>query len=243
MNRFVQLNFLFFSLVFWSSCSFKPGGKQELSGIEVFDRYPLVNWDGAQANFDSYYDIYYYGDLRMYQYHYRYDSIGRGTVVTSRENTAYLVFHKDSSYGWKYDPFNPFGRVERVHVDSLLSKVKIQTFGLEVFLEKKPDSISTDKNGIRKEVYNFKETPEEPGDYTAILYFSPHMTDIEESFTPFLDSSRKMKFFKRITKTEAYYDKTYKMQFPKREGFFEMKRLEITNRDQLLNYFRDYVSK
>lgn len=214
-----------------------------IKGIEFYDRHPLVNWDGTQANFDVSYKIFRYGDLRLYNYSYRYDSLTRDGKIFSRDNFCFFVFHKDSAFGFNYDPDNPFERITRHNVDSLLSNVPIKTFGLERFLNTKPDNVIVSKNGERKEVFRILGTKEDPGDYTVNLYFSPHMNDVEESLSPVLDSSRGMKFFKSFTISEAYYDIKYNMPFPKREGYYGMKRVVIKNEKELLKYFNDYIER
>jgi len=238
-----SLNLYLFSLVVSFSCHQKPK-KPVIEAVEIFSRYPMVTPDGKKVdNFDIDYKIYYYGDLRMYKYYYYNDSLKKDGDFIRRKAICHFVFHKDSLYGLNHDPYNPLKEVKRLRVDSLLANVKLGTFGLERFVTSKPDSVIIDKEGVRKEVFYTKGTKEDPGDYITYLYFSAKMNGIKESFWPALDSSRKMKYFKNYVISYSYYDIKYKMNFPRREGYYERKRVQIDNEKELLRYFNGYLEK
>lgn len=242
MNLFSSNLCLFCLVVSFISCHPKLK-KPIIEGLEIRSRQPVVDWDGTSVNFDNEYTVYYYGDLRMYKHYYYNDSLIKNGGVIRRKAICHFVFHKDSLYGFNHDPYHPFKEVEYLRVDSLLSIIKLGTFGLERFVTSKPDSVLIDKEGIRKEVFYTKGTKEDPGDYITYFYFSAKMNDIKESFWPALDSSRKMKYFKNYVISFPYYDIKYKMNFPRREGYYEMKRVKVDNEKELLRYFNGYLEK
>lgn len=81
------------------------------------------------------YDVYYYGDLTMYQFQYKFDSIVNGAIKLEDWRPMIFIFHKDSTEGFMHYPqSNPALTDGRYKVDSVL---KTNRFNNPIHSEKK----------------------------------------------------------------------------------------------------------
>jgi len=146
---------------------------------------------------DNLLKIYYWKDLVMFEYPYRYDSTLNGKVLLSENRKAFFVFQRDSSYGYHYDdaPYHTMPDNERLSVDSVREKHNNSNY--DVVLNWKPDSVIFDSaNKILREVYYYPEKRSDSVYFTYTLYYSTELSDIKETLSKKLDSSRNCKLFR-----------------------------------------------
>jgi hypothetical protein len=232
--------FLSFLTLFSYRCiSFHNNGS--FTGVHVEYLFPVVNWDSTLTLDSTGYDVCYYKDLIMYSNLYKFDSIENGKLLLREKRSRFFVFQNDSSYGYLYytkpDRSLPKGRLP---ADSILKYFTIKSNAYDTFSTLRPDSSYNNDEGNLKKVFIHRGTKEQPEDYTISFYYSHHLADIKESFSPEMDNITGMKLFKIIVHThETYYEK-YKMNFPESESRLEMRRIVINNDDVKVKYFKEY---
>jgi hypothetical protein len=224
----------------FNSCSEKFQGK-EIEAVHVAYDLPLINADGSDTAINTFYDVYYYRDLIMYQLFYRFDSASGGKPVLTEDRNYYFLFNKDSMFGYTYEPRSnkriPEGRLP---VDSVLSKNINETTVYDSLANLKPDSLMHGSEGILIKVYNKSHPEKYPEDYTIYFYYSKGLDNVRETFSKKMDNIKGKKLFKiKIVARGAFYPE-YKLTFPKREIVLEMKEKPIENKDQILSYFEKY---
>lgn len=164
---------------------------------------------------DDFYRVYYAGNYRILESHYIFDSsralfdtlghIAKKEFIQRTIRTRFLVFHKDSTHGYRFDRFRAAGP-ERISVDSAFKLVRVQfNSTLDSLGYTIPDSVSwSTKKTERKDIYITRATANVPTVWRALSY-STEMRHIAESFSKNLDSARQMKLFS----VEIRYDSTF----------------------------------
>lgn len=213
--------------------------------VEVKDSSPLMG--------ENYYRIYYLGDLVLFQSRYQVDSLFKQWKVdsSSRElvteiveassqwKDKFFVFHRDSSYGYNYDPYRSEENGLRLRIDSALKRIKGEN-RLDSFLSVSSDSaIWNNKRTELKEVY-FLPAKEGMPAGKVLLYYSENLMALRESFNTVVDSAKKMKLYKIEVLTDAFYDEEKKISWPALKTVTEMKEFTVQNPSEIMNYFIRY---
>jgi hypothetical protein len=199
---------------------------------------------------NDYYRAYYNGDLRMYEYHYAVDSgvvafdTTKTEAVSSPTNrtlrTRYFLFHKDSTYGYKFEQQTSIREEpERLRVDSIVKTIVLQSAGLEEALQTLPDTIEwSGGRTVLREVYIVKAENGYPG-FTRTLYYSKKLNHVGESFSPKLDSARQMKLYKVEAKLAELYNSTTSSILPPSIAN-EMIVIPMPDSLKAIGYFNEY---
>lgn len=242
IRPFWTFNFLISLSVVISSCNQKLQG--QIKVIEVRDNSPQLG--------ETFYRVYYLGDLIMYQSQYRLNSFQNQfkvdsldkfsndyTIISSEWKNKFFVFQKDSTYGYNYDPDRGGNNNLRLSVDSVLKFIK-GTNRFDSFLSLKPDTSTwnEDKSELR-EVYKFPEEKKMP-DGRLILLYSKKLNHLKESFNSKVDHIKGMKLYRTETIFEEYYDAESQKLWPPVMNTSEMKEMVVENPKEIFRYFKKY---
>ncbi|HEY5967824.1 MAG TPA: hypothetical protein VIU35_07580 [Chitinophagaceae bacterium] len=219
----------------------------ELRAINLIKTTPLVNRDNSQSIMENRYNVYYYKDLIMYMFNYRFDSLVDNEMVLQETRYFYFVSHKDSAYGYKYQIKIDETNTHRMRYkkDSLLKSYGFESNVYDTLINFKPDSIYNKKNEIIK-VYknprsgNIAQQVEKSDLY---FYYNKELKNISETFSRKMDNIKGMKLYKIVIKVSGGYYTEYEFTFPPRELLQEMKEITIENKDEIMSYFRKYQEK
>lgn len=221
--------------------------QQEIKAIEVRTSSPMFG--------ESFYRVYHWGDLVLYQSQYHFDSSevplkmnspgkettpSENTVLLSEWRSKFFVFHKDSSYGYSYNRHSTIENRKRLRVDSSLKLIQGWN-GFDSVIANKPDSSSWLQNhSVLREVYCYLETDSTPSG-RLILMYSKNLDSIKESLNSAVDRIKKMKLYKFQFAINKFYDKRTKQEWPAMEMLGkEMTETTIKNADEITSYFDQY---
>lgn len=229
---------------------FSCGIKSEfdkLTAISLKQQTPIVNRDSSITIIGGTYNIYYYNELLMYKFNYRFDSIINGQSVLQETRSFYFASHKDSAYGYKYmvklDKTNTDN--VRYKKDSLLKFYSFESNIYDTLINFKPDSIYKQQGEIVK-VY--KDPPSADSAYQSekfdlYFYYAKKLKDIPETFSRKMDNEKGMKLIKILVKASGGFYKEFNTTFQPREHLLEMREIPIENKDEIMHYLRRYQEK
>lgn len=226
--------FIVFLFKLLSGCDHFVSNDKIIS-VEVVDVDPLIG--------QTFYRVFYWRNLIMYQCQYRFDSsitrIGNNNSNTSSQwRNAFFVFHKDSLYGYNYYP-NKAENNSRSRVDSVLNLIK-GTNRFDSFLTVKPYSTIWDGDKTElKEVFLLSNKNDVPNG-RFIMYYSKKLNHLKESFNKIVDSAKQMKLFRTETIFSEFYSEKEKKLWPALRNMTEMREIKI-NDSEIMNYFEKYV--
>lgn len=218
-----------------------PWGQDTIRAMRIIGTMPAISADTSFVISDSY-DIFYYEDLVMYKFHYRFDSLFNGRMIMHESRPNFFVFHKDSVFGYSYyprpDASTPEGRLSR---DTEFDRNGFTPFKFDSAFNRKPDSLFVDNQKHLVKVFNPQSSEKYPEKFTYYLYYSKKLAGLTESFfSRSMDNEKGMKLFRiRIVAHGHYYDES-KVTLPQREILYEMTEIPLENRDEVLGYFDRY---
>ena len=217
---------------------------EKLTAINLIKKTPIVNWDSSLTTLEDYYTVYYYDNLIMYKLNYNYDSLVNDEPVLHEMRFFFLVFHRDSSYGYKYfiTPNPPINVNQRANKDSMLVKNKFESNIYDTLINFKPDSTYNNKDEIIKVYKNppSSNSATQPEKSDLYFYYTKKLKDVPETFSRKMDNIKGMKLSKILIKVSGGYYKEFNMSFPARELLQEMKEINVENKDEILGYFKKY---
>ena len=197
----------------------------------------------ADTSFDvgASYDIFYYDNLIMYKFEYRFDSLVNCKLLLQESRPNFFVFHKDSAFGYSYYPPAGSTAIEgRISVDTMLKRNAYEPFKFDTSSYSKPDSIYFDDEKNLVNVYNSQVSEDYPERFTIYLYYSKKLNGLTETLSKNKDRVNGMKLFKiRILAHGHYYEK-FEINQPQREYLYEMTEIPVENRTEIVSYFDRY---
>lgn len=244
----------FFALLLLLPLSYTPANASpsdtaihDFQAIEIQTTLPLFG--------DHFYRIFFKGNFVIYHSQYQFDSIRQkvnndaaGNFLSSEPETVwsgkrnrFFVFHRDSSYGYRFDADRDD---QRVMVDSALREI-VGTNNFENLLTKVADSIQWNETRTElMETYIQPATRDTP-EVRCHFYYSSHLNHLKESFNKKLDEARKMKLYKVEYIIEEFYWEKEKKLIPKMNYKEEMKELRNFDPEEIQQYVDRYkkVSK
>lgn len=224
----------------YEGCNAQP---TDIRAVNVMYSVPEVGWDGSISQKNWQIEIYYAPDLTMYRYEFIDSDLKKdGSIVNPRVRHEYFVFHKDSVFGQMMcpDPRSAH-RNRRLPVDSLLRVRNFENRNVDSFSHKQPDSSYTDGEGSLVKVFreSFLDNPEH---FILRFHYSKKLNWIPYSIAPVLDVDKKWKLWRiSLTALSGYYPQ-YKITFPEREMFYEIKPVVLKEIDLVTEYFQKYRS-
>ena len=226
---------------------FSCGTKSEsdkLIAISLRQQTPVVNRDSSITMIGGTYNVYYYNELLMYKFNYRFDSMVNNQLVFQETRSFYFVFHKDSAYGYRYmiklDKSNEDN--VRYKKDSLFKFFSFESNIYDTLINFKPDSIYKREGEIVK-VYNnppSANSGQQSEKFDLYFYYTKKLKDIPETFSRKMDNEQRMKLIKILVKASGGFYKEFNTTFQPREHLLEMREIPIENKDEIMHYLRKY---
>jgi hypothetical protein len=214
------LSIFYLSLQLASFCSNKYTNPK-IRGVNISYTIPIVDKDGSIIKDSSHYKVFYYKNLIVYQFKYKFDSSYNGKLLLLEDRDGFFVFHKDSLFGYSYDYKTKSRDNKKLVANSMVKMISLESAKLDTVVNLVPDSSFTDsKSIILTEVYKHEYDTNRLYNYTLYLTYNKQMNYIKESFSRKLDSAKKMKLTEIVFKFETNYSKEYKITFPKKGNFF-----------------------
>lgn len=217
---------------------------QKIEAVEVLDISPLMK--------ETYYKVYYMDSLVMYESRHLYDSsvkqfrldnktqemYSEDTLLVREWRSRFFVFHKDSTYGVRYDPHGEQKEV-RMPVNYEIKRIE-GTNRFDSFLSVKPDTVSwnTDKTECR-EVFVLNHKIHSPTG-RLIFYYSKRLNHLKKSFNPTVDKAKGMKLFKYEIMFDEFYSEKPKRLWPSTLDVTEMKETVVKDPEDVMGYFNQY---
>lgn len=238
------------AVVFLSKSSLTCGNRQvseKLTAISLIQKTPLVNRDKSISIMENYYNVYYYEDLVMYKFMYRFDSVSNNELMLQDVRFFFFVFHKDSSSGHIYyiksDPLVNYNR--RVNKDSLLKRNLFEANVYDSLADLKPDSIYQHKDEIIRVYKNppSASSAQQTEKYDLYFHYTRKLKDVPETFSRKMDNIKRMKLSKILIKVSGGFNNQFNTTFPPRELLEQMTELEIDDENEIMNYFKDYLAQ
>ncbi|MEO5562431.1 MAG: hypothetical protein ABIR18_03330, partial [Chitinophagaceae bacterium] len=108
------------------NCLYTAKQKDDLQSYTFSYSIDLLNNNNTIENFKNSFNISFFKNFILYEFHHMYDSTNSGLVLPKTFNEDFFVFEKDSLYGYSYIPHRP-SSVERFPVDSILNARAFKT--------------------------------------------------------------------------------------------------------------------
>lgn len=162
---------------------------------------------------DDFFRVYHVGEYKVLESHYLFDStrktlnesgnLAKSETLEKSIRTRFMVFHKDSSFGYRFNPNFSNAMEGRIAVDSAFSLVRTKfDYRLDSLGYTKPDSSTWNADKTeRRDIYITKATGDLPTVWRALSY-SSKLINAGETFSKNLDSVNKMK----LCRIEIKYD-------------------------------------
>lgn len=221
------------------------GNKNEIKGISVVYRMPIVNYDSSIVNNESRIEKYFFRDLVMYRYNYNQNNFEDNKLLSSEKRFYYFVFHKDSVKGMLFSPHQVFAMPEGYYqVDSVVKKNRIYNDRVDILASRTPDSVVSLPNGDKIRYYTPLPDSLQPEPYKLSFYYTKNLPGINESISDKMDNEPGMKLYRISIQSEGWYYEKFKMKFPAREYLMEIKKLEPeeSQNPEVLKYLEQYIS-
>jgi hypothetical protein len=177
----------------------------------------------------------------------RFDSatnevIVEDSLISTGFNSSYFVFHRDSSFGYRFSPHKMY-LPPRIAVETG-SKDVMGSNQFENSLSQKPDSsfFSPDSAELR-EVFLQPAKPDTPA-FRLVLSYSRKRNNLKHSLNRILDAGKKMKLWRIEITIAAFYDPKSKAHFPQYSFVTEMVELPPVLPREIqffLNWYKDIV--
>jgi hypothetical protein len=225
----------------YKGCNPKNPGIEPLTGIRVVYNVPEVNWDSTVKRVENSYEVYYQGNLMMYRFEFIRSFFDENWNFFSPSLLhEYFVCHKDSIYGQMFCPDSSSqDRNKRQKVDTTIAQRAFENTHVDSFALKKPDSSYTDSQGNFIKIYN-ERVPGNTELFTLRFYYSKRLFGIPQTLARKMDNIQGMKLWRiSIVAGSGYYSQ-YKMTFPERELYYEMKAVPIKEIGIVRDYFLKY---
>ncbi|HEX6847440.1 MAG TPA: hypothetical protein VF144_10690 [Chitinophagaceae bacterium] len=192
---------------------------------------------------ETHYNVYYYNDLIMYEFFYEFDSLVDNRTALQEIRRFFFVFQKDSSYGHKYFPNSNVNldHNKRVKIDTELLSHKFESNIYDTLINYKPDSLYNHKDEI---IRVYKNPPSANSvsqeKHDLYFYYTKKLKDVPETFSKKMDNIKGLKLTKILIKVSGGYYKEFNMTFPARELLQEMREISVSNKDEIVGYFKRY---
>lgn len=225
-------------------CAFvscKP--KERVSAFNYHSTTPVVDWDKSIKVLEFDFDIYMYGDFRIYRLPYVSTVLRPDSMPVTENKSYYFIFHRDSVYGRAFANDTLFAFYnQRLRVDSMLTKNTFSSQKLESLLAIEPDSLMKRPNGDLIKVYTLPIVKGEPGKFRVYLSYGPKLNNVERSLSKIMDNERGYTLYQVVTKaSEAYYPEQ-KFTMPAREYAQQLKQISKVDSSIFMDFIKKYKS-
>lgn len=221
--------------------------QKKIRCLQINVSMPVMGYGNEIRTFSTTNNIYYFANLKCYEFFTEYDSIVGEDTVHSERLSSYLVckvVHDSTTFGIKVNEYNPNENNKKVNVLKELQGSAFSPFPWEQalksfnFYKKEADQ----KSGVVKEIYLPKDSLFEED--SLVLFFSPKYRDFEFSFSKELDRKIEGHKLSQIRmEYRAEFSKKHKSHLPKREAIFEMSEIPIQNEMKIKKIFDQYLKR
>jgi hypothetical protein len=150
------------------------------------------------------------------------------------------VYEKGSAFGYIYEKDRTQKGINRISVDSILDRKGLQNFKWHLIINKEPISSREYSDGILKEIYVGPNQYDKNENDSVIFSYSNRFKEYDFSFSKILDSVKGKKLFKIQLLYPEVYSTEYKITFPKKETYLEMREGRIENPAEIQQVFDWY---
>ena len=225
------------------SCGIKSES-DKLTAISLIQQTPIINRDSSVTIIGGTYNVYYYNEILMYKFNYRFDSMVNNQLVFQETRSFYFASHKDSAYGYRYMIKLDKANTDNVRYkrDSLLKFYSFESSIYDTLINFKPDSIYKQEGEIIK-VYNnplSANSIQQSEKFDLYFYYTKKLKDIPETFSKKMDNEKGMKLVKILVKARGGFYKEFNTNFQPRELLLEMKEISIENKEEIMHYLKRY---
>jgi hypothetical protein len=228
-------------LLYFGDCQSQSKLNKNFKTLQLTVNYPIITLNDDNLSFFNITDsifINYYEDFVLYK-------LAPSRIFETNEKIpgteTYFVFKKKDKYGLWLSKLDSINHGKSEPVDSFLN---IRAFASAKFNLTTNDSLIQSVNDKKANILQEKYIPKKRyGEFTfdsVYYYFTNDLKNFDYSFSPKLDSIRNMKLFKvRLLYNQSFSSK-YNHILPKREYFFQIKEVPITNPEKILNFFKKF---
>lgn len=242
----------FICMIFLMNCASTKNYSKNIVAISFIVNFPVVQGDNQLFYFRDTIPIFYYQDLILYKlpytfdsskmiYHTKTDTIEQQNILTETRYN-YFVYRHGKQYGIWYKEMNSDSLI-KLSVDSIIDKKGTPTILQSILANPNDTLVARIRESIGNifiEKYASKSKPDESYNDTTLLYYSKNMKYIKFSFSPILDSIKKLKLFKvKLIYNKAYSSK-YSITMPQRELTYEFQKKQIENNQQVIAFFQRF---
>ena len=210
-----------------------------LTAINLSVDYPMVKEDFNVYHFTDTISIYYYGNSILYRL---FESRQLETDIKIPGTETYFIFRKGSDHGLYFSPKN-YDSSQRLPVDSFLHKRAFWGMNVDIDTSALILSSNTKNGNILEQKYATKKRSDDNSPDSLFFSFSKDLNDVDYSFSKKLDSARQMKLFKFMIHFNEHMSTKYNRTMPERKCRFEIQRIEVPNKTEILTYFKHYEGK
>lgn len=232
--KFIYIRVIIFIILIISiSCKFLKHKDIKPTCIELIVNYPILKPETGQlTNLTDTIPIFYLDNFTLYKLPFTKSIENENGILSVEKAYAYFIHKTKSTCGIWFNSLRDSNNGVLLPVDSVLKKRAYLTdFGILVDSMNKKYSLF--ENMIYLEKYVFRKKATEMSFDSVYLYYNKHLNEIQYSFSPKLDSVRKLKLFKiRLLYNEAN-SPLYSFLLPKREFLFEIREPERANQNDV----------
>jgi hypothetical protein len=194
----MKLFTVFFLFLNINSC-YSQQSATSLRGFQATSLFPIFSESGEVKQYDTgIVKVYYWGNRRLYDLQYTFNSIEKGEVRFSEKRRHLVAFIIDSSHGYDFNLTS--GVKKRVRLDSLfktqwIAQNKIYPI-LTVNIAILTSSTHSADSGLLVEHYLIKNREDSTEIGECTFSYTNRISGIDISLSKELDSLKQMKLFK-----------------------------------------------
>lgn len=242
-NAKLVYTFIFLALLFicLTNCSStKKTNNNALISIKLSFSFPIVKPDGEMFNISDSLYIYFYKKTVLYQVPTIFTLENETDTLQKEIRYTYFVYHDTSKYGSHFKTL--YSKVDSLQLISAFLKDRaFNEFADYKFITEIKDSLISveNNNDYLKYTYIPKSHTKIDSD-TTYLFFHKNFEKMNYSFSPNLDTIRKMKLCKVQLIYNKKYSDIYKIVMPRREIFFAITKYAANNKQDVIRFMEAF---
>jgi hypothetical protein len=208
-------------------------------GILVLEAIPFIAPDSSLVLSDRFHEVFYWKDLVLYKFSYRFDTMYNWHSLPSQTRFAYIIAAADSSFGLIYNgPRTGSLPVVRQRLDSLLL-ANMAPSVFDSLVTARPDSTIKEKE-VRK-VFIPRPTAAIPETQKLTFFYKKELVGVKYSMSK-MDNMRGWKLYKIELDCGGAYYPHLRFTMPPRKFIVELKKIDRIDQD-VMDHFHDYEAR
>jgi hypothetical protein len=238
-----------FAMLFFSNCN-----NYAKSSASSEDDYHCYEWTNAFPIMDSAGGVQEIGNTAIrfiekgnvvaYELPYTFDSLHNNVHIFREKRVYYLVYSKDSSYGWAYDENRSRINNHRLLVDSVIGRQFPRT--LRSLINDSTRRILSSRNtkDTLFETYEggIKNSPTQ-APYTAKFFYVDKLKNVSHSLSPVLDQQKNSKLVKFIIDIAPFYSDENKVMVSGMQLTQQIRSIDCQEQGALIGYLNKYLKQ